>query len=102
MTVEEYFEEWWTPKKLPENGFNKTAMLDFAEMYHNKSLHRHDVMGSAFSENDKVHRDGKTGVVTRVSDKAVHVRYDDGYFQKFHFQPTHHMQTSITALKHYP
>jgi len=45
MTVEEYFEEWWTPKELPENGFNKTAMLDFAEMYHNKALRIHDVVG---------------------------------------------------------
>ena len=60
------------------------------------------VMGSAFSENDRVHKNGKIGTVTRVSDKAVHVRYDDDYFEKFHFQPTHHMQTSITALKHYP
>lgn len=42
MTVEEYFEEWWTPKELPEKGFNKTAMLDFAEMYHKKALHIHD------------------------------------------------------------
>lgn len=47
MTVEEYFEEWWTPKELPENGFNKTAMLDFAEMYHNKALRIHDVSNSA-------------------------------------------------------
>ena len=45
MTVEEYFEEWWTPKELPENGFNKTAMLDFAEMYHNQALRIHDVVG---------------------------------------------------------
>lgn len=60
------------------------------------------VMGSAFSEKDRVHKNGKVGTVTRVSDKAVHVRYDDDYFEKFHFQPTHHMQTSITALKHYP
>ena len=43
MTVEEYFEEWWTPKELPEQGFNKTAMLDFAEMYHNQALRIHDV-----------------------------------------------------------
>lgn len=42
MTVEEYFEEWWTPKELPEKGFNKTAMLDFAEMYHKKALRIHD------------------------------------------------------------
>lgn len=33
MTVEEFFQEWWTPKELPKNGFNKTAMLDFAEAY---------------------------------------------------------------------
>lgn len=45
MTVEEYFEEWWTPKELPENGFNKTAMLDFAEMYHNKALRIHNAVG---------------------------------------------------------
>ena len=43
MTVEEYFEEWWTSKKLPENGFNKTAMLDFAEMYHKQALRIHNV-----------------------------------------------------------
>lgn len=61
----------------------------------------HGAIGSAFSEKDRVHKNGKIGTVTRVSDKAVHVRYDDGYFEKFHFQPTHHMQTSITALKHY-
>ena len=64
-------------------------------------LHTH-VMGSAFSVNDRVRNNGKIGTVIRVSGKAVHVRYDDDYFEKFHFQPTHHMQTSITALKHYP
>lgn len=26
MIVEKYFEEWWTPKELPQSGFNKTAM----------------------------------------------------------------------------
>lgn len=36
MSTEDYFEEWWVSKELPENGFNKTAMLDFAEMYHNR------------------------------------------------------------------
>ena len=45
MTVEEYFEEWWTPKELPKNGFNKTALLDFAEMYHKQALRIHDVVG---------------------------------------------------------
>jgi hypothetical protein len=38
MTVEECFEQWWTPKELPEGGFNKTAMLDFAETYHKEVL----------------------------------------------------------------
>ncbi len=47
MTVEEYFEEWWTPKELPENGFNKIAMLDFAEMYHKQALRIHDVVGQS-------------------------------------------------------
>ena len=47
MTVEEYFEEWWTPKELPKDGFNKTAMLDFAEMYHKQALHKHDVVGQS-------------------------------------------------------
>jgi hypothetical protein len=47
MTVEEYFEEWWTSKELPENGFNKTAMLDFAEMYHKQALRIHDVVGQS-------------------------------------------------------
>lgn len=61
-----------------------------------------NVMGSAFSVNDRVHKQNKLGTVTRISDKAVHVRYDDDFYEKFHFQPTHHMQTSITALKHYP
>lgn len=43
MNVEEYFEKWWTPKDLPADGFNKTAMLDFAEMYHKQALRIHDV-----------------------------------------------------------
>jgi len=45
MTVEEYFEEWWTQKELPQKGFNKTAMLDFAEMYHKQALRIHDFVG---------------------------------------------------------
>ena len=43
MTVEEYFNEWWTTKELPENGFNKTALLDFAEMYHKQELQQSNV-----------------------------------------------------------
>lgn len=38
------------------------------------------------------------GVVWKVSDKAVHVLFDTGQFQKFHFNPTHHMQSSIKLL----
>lgn len=48
MTTEEYFEEWWTPKELPKNGFNKTALLDFAEWYaQQKSLRQQPVVGWA-------------------------------------------------------
>lgn len=47
MTAEEYFEEWWTPNELPKNGFNKTALLDFAEMYHEQALRIHDVVGQS-------------------------------------------------------
>ena len=53
MTVEEYFEEWWAPKELLENRFDKTAMLDFAEMYHKQALRIHDVVGQ--SEQLKCH-----------------------------------------------
>ncbi len=55
MTVEEYFEEWWTPKELPENGFNKTAMLDFAEMYHKQVLSIHDVRLSLIAYEEAKH-----------------------------------------------
>lgn len=51
MKLEEYFEEWWTQKELPEKGFNKTAMLDFAEMYHKQALRIHDVMARFSNEN---------------------------------------------------
>ena len=34
MSVEDFFDEWWVSKELLEKGFNKTAMLDFAESYH--------------------------------------------------------------------
>jgi hypothetical protein len=50
MTVEEYFEEWWTPKELPDYEFNKTAMLDFAEMYHKESLLIRDKNSSPLPE----------------------------------------------------
>jgi hypothetical protein len=35
MTVEQHFYEWWPCDELPEMGFDKTAMLDFAESYCN-------------------------------------------------------------------
>ena len=53
MTTEEYFEEWWTPKELPKNGFNKTAMLDFAEWYaQQRALRQPPVSGSLLSDVD--------------------------------------------------
>lgn len=62
MTVEEYFEEWWTPKELPKNGFNKTALLDFAEMYHKQALRIHDV---GRSEHRTFFPDGRTTSATK-------------------------------------
>lgn len=60
----------------------------------------HDVNGWAFAVDDKVRKGNKFGVVTRISDKAVHVQYSNGLFEKFHFNPRHHMQTHINLLEH--
>ncbi len=41
------------------------------------------------------------GVVWKVSEYGVHVRYGEGektMFQVFHFNPNHHMQTPISSL----
>lgn len=45
--------------------------------------------------------DGKSGVVWKVTDKAVHVRFDDNFFQKFYFNSKHHLQTKLECLKHF-
>jgi len=42
MTVEEFFDQWW-PKELPTDGFNKTAMLDFAYLYHRHQVSIMDI-----------------------------------------------------------
>ena len=49
-----------------------------------------------FKINDRVYYGKHIGVVFKITDKAVHVRYNDGNFQKFHSHPTHHMQTPLT------
>jgi hypothetical protein len=45
--------------------------------------------------------DGKSGVVWKVTDKAVHVRFDDNFFQKFHLNSKHHLQTKLECLRHF-
>ena len=45
--------------------------------------------------------DGKSGIVWKVTDKAVHVRFDDNFFQKFHFNSKHHLQTKLKCLRHF-
>jgi hypothetical protein len=52
-----------------------------------------------FKEEERVHKNSKVGTIIRISDKAVHVRYDDDFYEKFHFNPTHHAQSSIKELK---
>lgn len=42
---------------------------------------------------------GKIDVVMKTTNDAVHVKFYDGMYQKFFFNPTHHMQTSIDLLK---
>lgn len=59
MTVEEYFEEWWTPKELPKSGFNKTAMLDFAEAY--ASQQRTEGINEGFEAAREWNFNAKTG-----------------------------------------
>lgn len=39
------------------------------------------------------------GIVHKVSSYGVHVRFTDGTFQVFHFNPTHHMQSPLSNLK---
>ena len=58
------------------------------------------VISSAFVKDDRVAKDNENGTVWKVSDKGVHVRYDNGMFEIFHFKPYHHKQTSIDALRH--
>lgn len=43
--------------------------------------------------------DGKSGLVWRVTDRAVHVMFDDNSFEKFHFTAEHHLQTKLECLQ---
>lgn len=56
-------------------------------------------MKEKFYKNEEVSKQGKIGNVIKISEQAVHVKYKDGFFEKFHFNPTHHKQTSISELK---
>lgn len=44
---------------------------------------------------------GMVGSIHKVSNEKVHVRFNDGTFEVFHFNPTHHMQTNISQLEVY-
>jgi predicted ester cyclase len=60
-------------------------------------------MKNIFNSGDRVvskskYSNDKHGVIWKITDEAVHVRFDDGLFEKFHFIPTHHMQTKIELL----
>ena len=57
MQVEEYFNEWWISKELPKDGFNKTAMLDFAESYHQAKLNELESKTFSQSEMLKISQD---------------------------------------------
>lgn len=62
-----------------------------------------------FKINDKVKSSSKysmnfVGVVWKISEKGVHVKFEESAiqkfgFQKFFFNPTHHMQTPIEQLQ---
>lgn len=52
-----------------------------------------------FLKGDIVSKSGKIGKVWKLSEKACHVIYDDGFFEKFHYSPTHHTQSSILILE---
>lgn len=55
-----------------------------------------------FTRGDWVCKEEKTGIVVKVSFRAIHVKFDsDGYFEKFHFNSTHRQRTPITELKHF-
>jgi len=45
----------------------------------------------------------KIGVIWKITKYAVHVKFDDGEscitFQKFFFNPIHHMQSNVSCLK---
>lgn len=59
-------------------------------------------MVSCFCKGDTVISNGVTGEVWKVSEQAVHVRFQNDFFQKFFFLPKHHKQSSINELKHKP
>lgn len=56
-------------------------------------------MSNKFYKNEEVSKGDKIGKVIKISEQAVHVKYEDGFFEKFHFKPTHHKQTPISELK---
>lgn len=45
---------------------------------------------------------GLVAVVSKVTEKYISVKYlKDGSFERFHFNPSHHMHSNITQIQHY-
>lgn len=72
----------------PENQHSNNAVLAEVPSY---SVGDKVISSSKYSN-------GQCGVVRRLSEYGVHVRFEDGMFEVFHFKPTHHKQTAIQCL----
>ena len=61
-------------------------------------------VGNKIISEDKYTKE-QIGIIWKVTDEAVHVKFqsntDDITFQKFFFNPKHHMQSNILDLKLY-
>lgn len=80
-----------------EKGKSEKRLLDFDELNPSENI---------FKRKDRVYtiRNGieKIGHVWRLTEKSVSVRYMDGSFMVFYFNPSHHTQSSIRHIRHCP
>lgn len=68
LPVESHFNKWWTLNEIPKNGFNKTAMLDFAESYKCQSI-------TTRSEVEKPFRELLEGLISLLNQDGVDEEY---------------------------
>lgn len=61
-------------------------------------------VGNKIISTDK-HSKNKIGIIWKITDESVHVKFgsdiENVTFQKFFFNPTHHIQSNILDLKLY-